>query len=107
MDRLPVGLSFALAVAAAGCTSEQIGSELEAEAVFACATAIEKRVGRELPRGWQFLKVEDDEEVRIEAWPPGVESESAPPDYTCLVVRDEDSPSGVRITDVLEDARSR
>jgi hypothetical protein len=107
MKCLPIGLCLALTVAAAGCTSERIGSELEAEAVFACATAIEKRLGRELPRGWQYLKVEDDDEVRIEAWPPGVESESAPPDYTCLVVRDADSPAGVRITDVVDDARSR
>jgi hypothetical protein len=107
MECLPIGLCLALAAAAGGCTSERIGSELEAEAVVACTTAIEKRLGRELPRGWQYLKIENDDEVRIEAWPPGVESESAPPDHTCLVVLDEDSPSGVRITGVVDDARSR
>ncbi len=107
MLRLPIGLCLALAAATAGCTSERIGSELEAEAAVACATAIEKRLGRELPRGWQYLKVEDDDEATVKAWPPGVDSDSAPPDYQCLVVRDEGSPSGVRITDVMDDARSR
>jgi hypothetical protein len=107
MNRLTIGLWLALAAAVAGCTSERISSELEAEAVVACGVAIEKRLGRELPRGWQYLKVEDDDEASVQAWPPGADSESAPPDYTCRVVPDEGSPSGVRITDVVDDAGSR
>lgn len=45
-----------IAVLAVGCTSERIGSQLEFEAVGACARAIEKRLDRELPPGWQYLK---------------------------------------------------
>ena len=95
-----------IAVLAAGCTSERIGSQLEFEAVGACARAIEKRLDRALPPGWQYLKEERNGEVVMKAWAPG-RDEALPPDYTCVVDKDEDAQGGVRVVDVVEGTRER
>lgn len=104
MPRTCLGV-VCVAVAAAGCTSERIGSQLEAEATFACAEAIEEQLGRELPRGWQYLLDEGDRDAFVEAWAPGKNSESTPPGYTCVVVRDQETRLGVRVVEVVDGAR--
>ena len=95
---------LALAAACAGCTSERISSELEGEAVFACGAAIEQRRGESLPPGWQYRKQERDGRAEVLAWAPERDSESTPPDYTCRVARDERTPAGVRVLEVVEGA---
>lgn len=92
-----------VATLAAGCTAERIGSQLEFEAVGACASAIEERLGRELPSGWQYLKEERKDVAVMKAWTPG-RDEPMPPDYTCVLVKDEDARGGVRVVDVVEGA---
>lgn len=88
--------------AVTGCASEQIGSELEFEAVGACADAIEKRLGKTLPPGWRYGKDERNGQAVMEAWAPGRDPESTTPDYTCVVVADEDARGGVRVLRVAE-----
>ena len=91
-------------LAAAGCAGQRLDSQQEFEAIFACATAIEDRVGEELPGGWRFLKQEREDEILMLAWAPG-RAEPLPPDYTCVVVVDDEAPTGVRVVDVDEGAR--
>jgi hypothetical protein len=91
-----------LAVAAAGCTSERIDSELEFQAIGVCATAIEKRLGAELPPGWQFDKEERDGQAFIKAWATGLDTASTPPDYICSVVPDRKVKGVVRVVGVEE-----
>lgn len=99
-----VSLGVILA-AATGCTSEQIGSELEFEAVGACGDAIEKRLGKTLPAGWRYGKEERDGQAVMKAWSPDRDPETTTPDYSCLVVPDEDAPEGVRVVRVDEVGR--
>lgn len=42
----------------------------------------------------------------MKAWAPG-RDEALPPDYTCVVVKDEDAQGGVRVVDVVEGTRER
>lgn len=98
-----LGLAVVL-TAAAGCASEQLGSELEAEAVFACGSAIEKRLDTSLPPGWQFLKQEQDRRTVMRAWAPERDPEDEP-DYICSVVPDEEAPGGIRVVRVHEGTR--
>lgn len=88
--------------AATGCASEQIGSELEGEAVFACGSAIEKRLDRALPPGWRFGKEEQDGQAVMKAWASDRDTETMEPDYICSVVPDEKAPGGVRVVRVDE-----
>jgi hypothetical protein len=99
-----LALCLVLCGATPGCSSAGLSSELEAAAGFACVGAIEERLGRMLPDDWQSREVGGDG-MRIGAWPPGADPDSAPPDYTCVVVQDEDSPTGVRVTEVVSSAR--
>lgn len=92
--------------AATGCASEQIGSELEFEAVGACSNAIEKRLGKSLPPGWRYGKEERDGQAIMKAWAPDRDPETTMPDYTCVVVPDEDAQGGVRVVRVTEGGRS-
>ena len=89
-------------VCSAGCSSDRIGSQLEFEAVGACASAIEERRGRERPPAWQYVKEERDGLSWMAAWAPGRDPESVPPDYSCLVIRDDDVRQGVRVVEVVE-----
>lgn len=88
--------------AATGCASEQIGSELEGEAVFACGSAIEKRLDRALPPGWRYGKEERDGQAVMKAWAPDRDTETMEPDYICLVAPDEKAPGGVLVVRVDE-----
>jgi hypothetical protein len=96
----------AIVIAAAGCATEQIGSELEFQAVGACADAIEKRLGKILPPGWRYGKEERDGQAGMKAWAPERDPETTTPDYTCVVVADEDAPGGVRVVRVTEGTQS-
>lgn len=96
-----VSLGVILA-AATGCAYEQIGSELEFEAVGACGSAIEKRLGKTLPPGWRYGKEERDGQAVMKAWAPDRDPETMTPDYTCVVVADEDAQAGVRVVRVTE-----
>lgn len=89
-----LGLGVVLA-ALAGCHSEQLSSELEGEAVFACASAIEKRLDKALPPEWRFGKEERDGQAVMKAWAPDRDPDTTTPDYICLVVPDEKAPGGV------------
>lgn len=86
--------------AATGCASEQISSELEGEAVFACGSAIEKRLDRALPPGWRYGKEQRDGQALMKAWAPDRDTETTEPDYICWVVPDEKAPGGVRVVRV-------
>ena len=102
MSVLGIGVMLA---AAAGCASEQLASELEGEAVLSCGSAIEKRINRTLPPGWQYLKQEQDGQVLMQAWAPERDADTTMPDYICFVVPDEESPGGVRVVRVDEGTR--
>ena len=98
------GLGVILA-AATGCASEQIVSELEFEAVGACSNAIEKRLSKSLPPGWRYGSEERDGQAVMKAWAPDRDPETMTPDYSCLVVPDEDAPEGVRVVRIDEGGR--
>lgn len=97
-----VAASGVLLPPAVACTPEQIGSDLEFEAVFACGEAIEKRLGKTLPKGWRFLKEEGDGQAVMKAWAPEQDSATTTPDYTCVLVPDPDAQGGVRVVRVDE-----
>jgi hypothetical protein len=96
----------AIMAAASGCASEQISSELEFQAVGACGDAIEKRLGKALPPGWRYGKEERDGQAVMKAWAPDRDPETTAPDYTCVVVADEDAQGGVRVVRVAEGTHS-
>lgn len=89
------------ATALAGCAGTGIGSQLEAEAGFACLDAIERLSEGKLADGWKSRLQEDSGESTVKAWAPGNDPQSTPPDYTCIVVRDDSTPMRVRVVDVV------